>query len=277
MIPQTPSQSTKRATPVAKAMRIADQYLQCVVYIYPDEQSARDGKWTGGSGFLVHSELHGGTFVVTNKHVIDKMQAPVVRLNCKDNTVDPVSTNPNGWVNHPEGDDIAAIRFPQLDTTKHHSTFVNYEGGFITDGIVHDEHIGIGDQVAMIGRLIANDGRITNTPTARFGFVAMMPAKESLNESEQGIFLVDCQSIPGFSGSPVFLISPSTARGSDALFTARNWLLGIDYKHVYNEEPLRRANGEPIDELHVRANTGIAKVAPAWRIAKLLDYMSEKS
>lgn len=80
------------------AMRIADEYLQSSVYIYPDEASAKAGKWAGGSGFFVHSEWMDGEknstadFVVTNRHVLKnivdrdtkKPADPIVRLNRRD-------------------------------------------------------------------------------------------------------------------------------------------------------------------------------------------------
>jgi len=258
-------------------MRIARDYLQCVVYIYPDEASAYEGKWAGGSGFLVHSERHGGDFVVTNRHVIKEMNAPVVRVSCKDGTPDVILTNPHRWLNHPEGDDVAAVPFPQYSAEKH-STIPVYEGAFLTIPMIADRNIGIGDQVAMIGRLIDHDGKITNTPTARFGFISMMPAEKDIDEfeNEHEIFLVDCQSIRGFSGSPVFFLPPTTAASDDALLNVENKLLGIDYKHVSDQEPVRTKGGDKVDGLYVKANSGIAGVIPAWRIATLFDHLARK-
>ena len=69
-------------------MRIADAFLQCVVYIYPDERSATEGDKAGGSGFLVRptwAERQGSEdiFVVTNRHVIETMKDPFLRVNLK--------------------------------------------------------------------------------------------------------------------------------------------------------------------------------------------------
>jgi len=256
-------------------MRIAKDYLQCVVYIYPKEESARERKWAGGSGFLVHSERHCQNFVVTNWHVIANMEAPTIRLNCKDDTIDLTPTFWNRWRRHPDGDDVAAIPFEIL-SDKHQAIAVD-ERMFLKDDLISRESIGIGDQVAMIGRLIDHDGTVRNSPTARFGFISMMPAEKDIDEfeNEHEIFLVDCQSIRGFSGSPVFFLPPSTAASEEALLNVPVRLLGIDYKHVADKEPVRTKDGNKVvDGLHVKANSGIAGVIPAWRILTLLDHLA---
>jgi hypothetical protein len=258
-------------------MRIADECLQCVVYIYPDEQSAREGKWAGGSGFLAHSEQYRQNFVVTNWHVIENMGAPTIRLNCKDDTVDVIPTYWNRWQKHPEGDDVAAIPFDELSDK--HEAFAVDDRMFLNEALISRENIGIGDQVAMIGRLVEHDGTVRNSPTARFGFISMMPAEKDIKEfeNEHEIFLVDCQSIRGFSGSPVFFIPPSTAASVEALRNVPTKLLGIDYKHVPHKEPVRTQDGKRADGLYVEANSGIAGVIPAWRIARLLNHLMGKS
>jgi hypothetical protein len=269
-------------------MRIADQFLQCVVYIYPDEQSAVEGQWAGGSGFLVHSDWgdgvqrFAGDFLVTNRHVIERIVDPVskkpadpiIRVNRVDGSVDPIRTNRNRWRSHPEGDDISGLRFDGL-SSEHELLAVN-ESAFLNLSVVSNHNIGIGDHVAMIGRLVGHDGKVRNSPTARFGSISMMPGDKFMNDfnHEQESFLVDCTSIPGFSGSPVFLMFPSTARSTEALLTSVNWLLGIDGMHGNDKEPVRTKDGEKSKEgLFVKANSGIAGVIPAWKITELLDRL----
>ena len=203
-------------------MRIADEYLQSSVYIYPDEASAKAGKWAGGSGFLVHSEWMDGEkhstadFVVTNRHVLKnivdrdtKMPAdPIVRLNRRDGTSDPIHTNRLRWKNHPDGDDIAALRFEAL--SEEHECMPVDERAFLTPMHISNENIGIGDDVAMIGRLVGHDGDVRNSPTARFGVISMMPGDKFKNDFDhrQESFLMDCPSISGFQWIPSVLVRP---------------------------------------------------------------------
>src|SRR5207244_524977 len=79
---------------------------------------------------------------------------------------------------------------------------------FLTDKIIERYGIGVGDEVFMIGRFVNHEGRQKNTPTVRFGNLAMMPHEKILDEEtglKQESFLIETRSIPGCSGAPVFI------------------------------------------------------------------------
>lgn len=64
--------------------RIADDFLDCAVYLYQNPEDAKSGSEIGGSGFLVgipHADPNRNyDIVVTNLHVIERGN-PVVRMN----------------------------------------------------------------------------------------------------------------------------------------------------------------------------------------------------
>jgi hypothetical protein len=97
---------------------------------------------------------------------------------------------------------------------------------------------------------------------------------------QQESFVIECRSIAGFSGSPVFIhrrrdelpdiAFPKPGPAADY----RQWLLGIDWCHlpadflqVYEMTP------DELKETSYRAlsNSGFAGVIPAWRLRALLD------
>jgi hypothetical protein len=263
-------------------MRIADEFLQCSVFIYPSRDAADEGKWLGGSGCLVNYEwVEGGShrhgyFVVTNRHVIDKLQSPVVRLNRLDGKVEIFETSKERWWTHPENDDIAAMSFDFLG--EEHAALAINERAFIRSEIIEMYNIGIGDHVAMIGRLVEHDGKSKNLPAVRFGGISMMNNQTLKNAfgKEQETFLIDCPSLAGFSGSPVIVYLPTTARSKEALLNQGlgPWLLGLDWMHVSEHIPLREAEKDTkIKDYYVQGNSGIAGVIPAWRISQLLRTM----
>jgi len=264
-------------------LRIPDEFLECVVFVYPSEQSAKDGRETGGSGILVYYPYTYSMgellryYVVTNRHVIEKMEKPFLRVNNRDGQFEVIETNRNRWRNHPEGDDLAALPFHEFNPSRHPIPAVHANSAFPRNAI-SDYDIGIGDAVAMIGRLIGHDGKVKNNPIARFGSIAMLPGDgiENMFGIEQETFLIDSQSIPGFSGSPVFLFLDPTTRSKGGHTGVGPWLLGMDWLHVHNVEYVRDRNGLPIrDGEHVRANTGVAGVIPAWRIMALLQTFDD--
>lgn len=78
-----------------------------------------------------------------------------------------------------------------------------------------------GGEVFMIGRFVGHDGRQKNTPSVRFGNISRMrisDAEEGADQNQEEVderFLIDCRSIPDYSGSPVFfMFDPASLHNS---------------------------------------------------------------
>ena len=250
--------------------RIAKLYLQTVVYIYRNQESAEADTGGGGSGFLVARLVDGGyqTFVVTNRHVIDKLANPVIRLN--QNAGEPAlyATNRARWKDHPEGDDISVYQLDMLAEEHRHVFF--WETAFLQPD---NEYIGLGSDVAMLGRFVGLNGQREIRPTARFGSIASPSVyieTNSFNEPQQTL-VVECHSVPGYSGSPVIAYLPSTALRESALESPGigPFLLGVVWKHFGSPEEVFDEDGKEIGA-QVKGNSGLAGVVPAWRIADVL-------
>src|SRR5438105_1696401 len=95
-------------------MRIDPAVLNCALYLYPSPGAAGKGEKAGGSGFVVGvpstvgSQTGFFTYAVTNRHVIEEAHATVVRLNTTADTFDILPTDPQSWLKHPDGEDVAA-------------------------------------------------------------------------------------------------------------------------------------------------------------------------
>src|ERR1700683_642831 len=88
---------------------IPKQFLDCSVYLYETQVRAEKGEQSGGSGFLVGVPLTENPeetqfYVVTNKHVIDGMDSPAIRLNRIEGKADSYSTNTRRWISHAQSD-----------------------------------------------------------------------------------------------------------------------------------------------------------------------------
>lgn len=279
--------------------RIPDEYLDCVIYLYPTEVDAEDGGRAGGSGFLVGVPTEGLRqnfwilYAVSNKHVIEKSR--VVRMNTADGRKTIVPSARADWIVHPDGDDVAAFQI-SFDPKEFKFNHVP-RASFVSKEIVDRYKIGPGDDAFMVGRFANHEGRQQNLPTVRFGNIAQMPweaIKQDGNGFEQESFLVEMRSINGYSGSPVFVyipifsdrpglanwnIPPSvvayTGKPYGSLKSHGPWLLGVDWGHMNDWSPVRRSDGKPVNpnpmEMHVKVNTGLAPVVPAWKLAEILD------
>lgn len=267
--------------------RIQDAFLDCIVYLYPTEKDADESEAAGGTGFLVSvpfetipgfNFVH--TYVVTNSHVIREGNCLALRVNTSDGGREIVMTEPDQWVHHPDGDDVAVTSLVQ------NINFRNVRhipiGAFVTKELIAEYAIGIGDDVFMVGRFVNLEGRQKNLPSVRFGNIAMMP-NEPIYHPDRGInqesFIVEMRSLGGYSGSPVMVhVLPfsSPRPNADPNVAASPqlgpFLLGIDWGHKHTKERVRDKTGEPIPEgWVVQSNSGMVMVVPAWKLIDILQ------
>lgn len=270
---------------------VAQPFFENVVYVYPTLDNAKADKKVGGSGFLVGYTLENNPqyyqlYFVTNRHVIEEFSNPVVRMNLVNGGIDYIETNRNRWIIHPEGDDLAV--YP-LDISQDEFRFYSINTKiFATRHMLHDFSIMPGDEVFMMGRFVSLEGTIENTPTARFGNIARTIGEKIKNKFDnmQESLLIDCRSIPGYSGSPVFItLYPPKPRPPWYLVPEQQqynmmrhgpFLLGIDWVHIRNWQTVEQLNRETNQfeenlDMRVATNTGLAGVIPAWRLLDLLD------
>ncbi len=278
--------------------RIRDAYLDCAIYLYASETDAEDGSRSGGSGFLVGipaTDLANVWFIyaVTNRHIVEKGNV-VVRMKTIDGKNSIIPTDERAWIYHPAGDDIA-ICFLYFDRMSHKFNFVSPDS-FIDKRKIAEMNMGPGDETFIVGRFINHEGKQQNLPTVRFGCVAQMPIEPVRQDMgfEQESFLVEARSIGGYSGSPVFLFIPAMSPRENVenwnlppagqwqrgivygcLVSHGPWLLGVDWGHINDWEPVRDASGQPVNPRNPRAvqvkmNTGLMAVVPAWKLAELL-------
>lgn len=258
--------------------RIPDKLHRSVVYLYPNAEAVRTGKGVGGTGFLValrdESFAEPFQYLITNIHVA-QTASRTVRINTTDGGVDTVEVPSSAWVNHPNGDDIAAAALTLQPNWA--ITALDWSELAVTSSRMTELNMGVGDEVFMLGRFISHGGLQRNQPLARFGNIAMMPG-EPVQDGRNLLveaFLVEMRSLSGFSGSPVFIhMGPGTYRGNDTMmpfYSEIIGLMGIDTGHKATKaEVCQKRDGAGTD-LEVPLNTGISIVAPAWKIREVLD------
>lgn len=286
---------------------IDQQYLDCSIYLYDSKDAADTGENFGGSGFLVsvwpnriwdktsfkngrytrYTQPPPHIYAVTNKHVVEQGY-PVIRLNTIDDKIDVLELEEDDWIPHPDGDDlmVAPIELPEYKHSYHPITTEIFVRRFSPTTLV-----GAGDDVFMVGRFISHAGKQRNTPSLRFGSIAMLPFEKVRLQSgyEQEAFLVETRSISGYSGSPVFVYkpiqqtatippSPNDPYAGETHITSISdpvgypLLLGIDCGHVRDRQPILNAEGKAHQYgWHVEINTRMAIVIPAWRLYDLLN------
>jgi hypothetical protein len=292
--------------------RIEDRLLKAVIYLYGSKDAAESGE-PGGSGFLVgepcaipHAVF---LFAVTNAHVVES--CPVVRTaGPQNNRV--IVRQKSDWYRHPEDDDVVVtpIGFAPKDARDFRVDYVPREWFVTPEDFSHASHdvndistdvetdaplgyewdyqplgwpFGPGEEVVMLGRFLGYDGTDENEPAARFGNLAMAPTVpiEHPWGFTQPSFLVECRSVSGYSGSPIFIYRTQTtvAAGLVAIGSDRGGkialprLLGLDWGNLdrvgHNNYAIDWAAANAAASFPRRS--GMMVAVPAWRLAELLD------
>ena len=268
--------------------RIPPGYLDCAIYLYRSPEEAAAGVNTGGSGCLVGVPFLANPerctiYAVTNHHVkLECGPTPAIRLNTVNEVADTITTTKDEWVSHPTAD-IAACPVQLSPGPDGHKWNFIVPDMFATEAHIDTMVIGPGDDTFMVGRFITVQGKQRNTPALRFGNIAMLPYEKIAvaDGIPQESFLVECRSIPGYSGSPVFVYDPhkykrgtTFAESYSNLKATGPWLLGIDWCHIPNYEPVYDVDKDGRKKkrkgLVCSSNTSMAGVIPAWLLHELL-------
>ncbi len=268
-------------------MRIDDGILNCSFHLYKDEAEAEESKARGGSGFFVGVPIESSperfrVYPVTCRHIIEQGFC-TARVNLRAGGTKVVLSDQDRWYCSPNND-VAVGKIPLLDEYQIKVVPIDL---FATREWIEKERIGVGDGVYVVGRLLDNEYEEQNTPVARFGRLArtgtVMHPNPCLKKAVE-TFFCEVKSVGGFSGSPVFVeISALDDRNGNVHLDARRKgprLLGVDWGHTKRREPVyewsQDAAGEKdgdrsLDDYHVYRNSGVACVAPAWELLRILE------
>jgi hypothetical protein len=273
--------------------RIPDALLECSMFLYHSEEHAREGVPLGGSGFFAQHVTAKGfyLFAVTNRHVALDECCTWMRVATPDGGFDVIDTDERLWIGHPDPSCDVAV-YPMAP-----------EGGsFRFCGVpprmpLREEQlaeldIGPGEEIFLIGRFRNHEGKQKNIPTVRFGNIAQMPDEPILDnrKREQRMFLIDGRSIPGFSGSPVFVyltkhqgfprkeIIVDVYSFQDVMGMWGPYLLGINCGHSFRREKIsstQQSEQGPKQFVHtIEVETGLAMVLPAWKITEVMSLVA---
>jgi len=257
------------------------ELLDTVVYLYPDTDAAIKGERMGGCGCLVvlptqtEPYVTGFMYIVTASHNVKEGQTFVVRVNTRDGGMGIIENTQPGWTHHKYGDDLSVLSINlEYATVKSRGLTPDW---FISKERMEQYKIGPGDETFMVGRFVSHEGKQKNTPAVRFGNIAMMPHEPVRTRRGllQECFLVETRSLPGYSGSPVF-VHPYPFNYFKREIVPPMFL-GIDMGHLTDSRPVikkdvwRQGRREKVDENWiVETNTGMSCVIPAWKVWELL-------
>jgi hypothetical protein len=268
--------------PSEARMQIPDEIRKCVVFIGVNTNKGMDLK---GTAFFVEEEGKYDTrfiHLVTAKHILeswakDRSDPIYIRINLKNGKRDFVPTNYDQWIPHPNDSvDIAVI--PNINLHNDMDIdFIPYPlVKLLSNDVIKEFEVGIGDEVFLPGLFTRHFGEEKNIPIVRTGNIAAMPEEKIEGEI---LYLIECRSIGGLSGSPVFVHLGNTRRIDCGLaahisekgkFDYPFYLLGVMKGHWDTSESDidifidGKGNRQSI-------NMGIAKVIPISNVIETIN------
>jgi hypothetical protein len=261
-------------------MRIPDQMLDCVGFISHDTPTIK----YGGTVFLVGTV---GTFgnvflhLVTARHVAEKIDPGnfVVGFNGKNGGKILIkSAEGSRWWYHPterESVDVAVTLFATEEIAEYKLQWIP-EDMFVTDERMKEYHIGIGDQVNVVGLFTRFSGQKKHIPIVRTGNLAMVP-DEPIPVKDFGqmeAYLAEGRSIGGLSGSPVFVrntvglpnLFDLQKKPIFALVMGQLHFLGLMHGHW--DVPTNFNAGQQLEWV----NMGVSIIVPAKKILETINH-----
>jgi hypothetical protein len=245
-----------------------------------------------GTGFFVYKKLenpvYAAVYLVSAKHVFKNIDTGEfyndfsIRVNKKDGTVEYIDfdLNVSGKFMHSDPDvDLIVIPISSkiyLDPRIYDFAAIPEEL-ITTKNSVNKLGIGEGDDVFFCGLFTSHMGQKQNRPISRFGKVALL-SQEKIEYKEKNkepkmldLYLIECMSFEGNSGSPVFFILEAlrNLREVDSLDPKIYFAGVITGAFDINEF-------DTYMNAYLKQNVGIAGVIPAYKLHEILDSETVK-
>lgn len=225
--------------------------------------------------------------VVTAKHVLGDNMKVLARFSTQSGSSTvfvpydiEVLKRQNDYWEYPDDDgvDIAVFRSPHFEETKYKFFPIEL---IATKKMFEENAIRQTDRVIFPSLLINFMGYSQNYPVIRDGSIALIPGEKVPMKykvgsreivTKQEVIFVDATSIPGASGSPIFLWPEPRLQGNTyQLGGTKPFLLGIMHG-FYPAVPREILDVQTSDKKQMYAeNSGVAIIFPSWKLRDILE------
>lgn len=258
---------------------------KCTTFIFLEKQQEK--LVPNGTGFFVGVKNEENTnvynvYLVTSKHVLQDEKGNyfpsiVIRLNKLDGTSQliKIELNKNIEIFTHTDEDIDIAIFNCVPDQKVFDFKFIQDDLISTNEIVEKNEIAAGDEVFFTGLFTSHLGQKRNQPIVRFGRVALI-SDEKIEWKEKDkpaklfdLYLLECQSYGGNSGSPVFFqLNPLRKPGQLSLGGPIIFLAGIMKGSFLTGSELQIT--DVTNKIFSLQNIGIAAVTPAYKLHEIL-------
>ncbi len=251
-----------------------------------------------GTGFIIGypiPEKEGQVIplVVTARHVLGDQNKVLARFSTQEGSsttfvsydIESMKKNNDYW-EYPgdDGVDIVVFRSLHFKETKYNLFPINL---IATKKTFEENTIRQTDRVIFPSLLINFMGSAQNYPVIRDGSIALIPGEKvpmrykvgsRVIVTTQEVILVDATSIPGASGSPIFLWPGPRLKGNSyQMGGTKPYLLGIMHG-FYPAVPREILEVKTSDTKKMYSeNSGVAIIFPSWKLNDIIESKKLKS
>ena len=268
-------------------MLVNDEVRKCVAFLGM-RLADNSFRFAGSAFFFGHAREDGSAnpvFVVTAKHVIDSIRSKGItevflRMNLKAGGSEWLRTDLDKWFVHPTDASIDVAIYEAGIPEQYDHLVLPYTVA-VTDEIMRQNEVGLGDEVFITGLFRHHHGTARNIPIVRIGNLACMAEERVTTRfGDMDAYLIEARSIGGLSGSPVFLNLGSVRvienqlkfRGSGAAV----FLLGLVHGHYDVKADMTDVQDDGLSFEQV--NTGIAIIVPVQSINSVIaEYEARRT
>jgi len=216
-------------------LRVDEQVRKAVVFVGAETPGGFMTYGTGLIGLVIFKDDDGtewaNTIIVTAHHVVGDVSGETVsvRVNRKDGSADALRVQKNWGITFRDRA-LDLCVFPlQLDPTIYDFFAIRMSSESWRQRLAELGDPEPGDEICVVGLYTSHYGHVRNMPVARIGHIAALPEeKVATHRGHIHAYLVECQSIAGLSGSPVFWTVPRFKIENDQVLQQRaHFPLGI--------------------------------------------------
>ena len=187
-------------------MRVDEKVRKSVVFIGVETERGFSPYGTALLELIIYEDM-GNPVAVTARHVLDSIPGEFasIRVNRRDGSAATIKVAKGQSITFKDKAIDLAVLPISLNSVEYDTYLIPLQSSAWAWQIETFGEPSFGDEVCVVGLYTTHYGHTRNIPVARVGHIAAMPEEKVMTDRGYVVgYLIECHSIGGLSGSPVY-------------------------------------------------------------------------